>query len=284
MKRLNIVFFALSFFIMSIIFGCGQSVNQRNISDITDDSRGYVLYAFAKRTDVMIDFNKTDGLSSGTKLDVFRTKVTGMDEPVKLGEIVAQKVGDKMSKAKVSVITSSLKMERGDRVLPHPITIVTDDTWISHVSPEKGWKSEYSLPNQRDWSKCEVINRLTDKPAARQLISDTGAKSIWYPRVTSSSEDIYFRKVFQVNADVIYATLDIICGGRVNIYLNDTWIGEIKEPTKDELEYWPKIESFKVRSFLRKGKNVIAVQVFRDQRSIVPSGLLMALSVQTSFR
>lgn len=271
----------LSIIIIFAIFGCSHNVH---LIDPQDDSRGYVLYVYAKRTDLMIDFCKKDGLSNGTRLDVFRMNVEGMDEPVKLGEIIVQKVGDKMSKAKVGLITSSLKMERGDRVFAHPITIVTDETWLSHTNPEKGWKSEYSLPNERDWSKCVETQNLADKPAVRQIISDTNAKLIWYPNVTARSEDIFFRKVFQVDADITSAKLDVICGGRANIYLNDSWIGEIKEPTKEELEDFPEVENFNVKSFLRKGKNVVAVQVFRDQKSIVPPALLMSISVQTSFR
>ena len=280
----NTVTTCLLLLLFMLFIGCGQIIAPKPYSETSDESRGYVLYVFAKRTEVMIDFSKADGISSGTRLDVFRTDVPNMDEPVKLGEIVVEKVSDKMSKAKVSVINSSLKMERGDRVFPHPITVVTDDTWISHTNPEEGWKSKYSLPNERDWAKCEVVNRLTNKPAVRQLMTDTEAKPIWYPNITAPSEDIFFRKVFQVNADITSATLDVICGGRANIYVNDTWIGEIKEPKYEEMEDWPEIESYKIKSFLRKGKNLIAIQVFRDQRATVPPVLIMAVSVQTTFR
>ncbi|HGJ65356.1 TPA: hypothetical protein ENS27_08210 [bacterium] len=278
MENKHILFLLLSIAIFNFL-GCAQSIQNINPSD---NSKGYVLYVFAKRTEIMIDYNKSDGLSEGTRLDVFRMNVEGMDEPVKLGEVIVQKVGDKMSKAKLAVITSSLKMERGDRVFTHPITVVTDESWISRTNPESGWKSEYSLPNERDWAKCKIVSDLTNKPAVRQLMTDTEAKPIWYPNITSKSEDIFFRKVFVINADVTDARLDIICGGRANIYLNDTWIGEIKEPIKEELEDWPKIETFKAKSFLRKGKNVIAVQVFRDQKSVVPPALIMAIKIQTS--
>jgi len=283
MKVTNYKLYILFIIILSNI-GFGQSIAFQSISDKSNNSKGYVLYVFAKKTELMIDFNKADGLSNGTRFDVFRTNVPDMNEPVKLGEIDVIKVGKKMSKAKVTMITSSLKIERGDRVFTHPITIITDETWISHTAPEKGWKSEYTLPKQRDWAKCEVVNRLTDKPAVRQLVEDTDAKPIWHPSVTSLSEDIFFRKVFQINANIRDATLSIICGGRANIFLNDIWIDEIKEPKKEELKDWPKIESFRVISFLRQGKNVVAIQVFRDQKSIVPPALLVAINVHTNIR
>jgi len=280
----NLTTTCLLLLLSMLLLSCGQVIAPKPYPESSDESRGYVLYVFAKRTEVMIDFSKVDGISSGTRLDVFRANVPNMKEPVKLGEIIVEKVGIKMSKAKVVAINSSLKMESGDRVFPHPITVVTDDTWISHTNPEEGWKSKYSLPNERDWAKCEIVNRLTNKPAVRQLMTDTEAKPIWYPNITAPSEDIFLRKVFQVNADITYATLDVICGGRANIYINDTWIGEIKEPKYEEMEDWPEIDSYKIKSFLRKGKNLIAVQVFRDQRATVPPVLIMAVSVQTTFR
>jgi len=250
----------------------------------SNDARGYVLYVFAKRTEVMVDFCKKDGLTSGTKLDVVRLKVEGMDEPVKLGEITVEKVGDKMSKAKVSLISSSLKMERGDRVYPHPIIVVSDESWIAQTSPEKGWRSDISLPNQRNWTNCQVVQGMENRPAAKQLITDTNAKPIWHPGVSARMGDVFFRKVFIIDAKIASATLDVICGGKASIYLNDAWIGDVKEPLREELEDWPKIESFKVSSFLRKGKNVVAVQTFIDQKPIVPAVLLLAINVQTSFR
>jgi len=273
----------LSAIILSAVCGCGSSVASSG-SELSKDSRGYVLYVFAKRTEVMIDFCKKDGLTRGTKLDVVRPKVQGMYEPVKLGELIVEKVGDKMSKAKVGLITSSLKMEKGDRVYPHPIIIVSDESWIAQTAPENGWKSEITLPNQRNWTNCQIIQDIQDRPAAKQLIADTNAKPVWHPAVTAKVGNIYFRKVFQIDAKIASATLDVICGGNVNIFLNDNWIGEVKEPEREERKEWPQTESFKVGSFLRKGRNIVAVQVSRDPRIAVPPVLLMAINVQTSFR
>jgi hypothetical protein len=208
-----------------------------------------------------------------------------MDEPVKLGEITVEKVGDKMSKAKVTLISSSLKMERGDRIYPHPITIVTDESWIAHTSTEKGWKSEYTLPNQRDWTNCQVVQGMESRPAVKQLITDTNAKSVWNPVVSARFGSVFFRKMFQIDANISSATLDVICGGKANVYLNDSWVGEIKEPEREDLKDWPiKPESFRVGSFLRKGKNVIAVEVIRESKAVLPAVLLLAINVQTSFK
>jgi len=67
------------------VYGCGHSATP--VPELSTASKGYILYVFAKRTEVMIDFCKSDDLSKGTKLDVFRMDVQGMDEPVKIGEI-----------------------------------------------------------------------------------------------------------------------------------------------------------------------------------------------------
>lgn len=268
----------------SVIYGCGGKVSS---PEILTESRGYILYVFAKKTDVMIDLCKKDGLSRGTVLEVYRTKMEDLDEPVKLGEITVVKVGDKMSKAKISLITSSLKIERGDRVFPRPVIITTDESWITHTAPEKGWKSEYFLPNQRDWKPCQITSGIDSRPSARVLISDTNAKPIWNPVVGARVGTVYFRKSFQIDANIISATLEIVSGSKTNIYINDSWVGEVKEPImtgldEEEKEELPKLERYKVTSFLRKGRNVVAVEAYRDQKTPFPAGFLLAIKVQTS--
>jgi hypothetical protein len=274
------------FIIISIIYGCGGKISS---SDLSTESKGYVLYVFAKRTEVMVDFCKKDGLARGTVLEVYRTNVPGMNEPVKLGEITVEKVGDKMSKAKVSLILSSLKMEKGDRVSPRPVIVISDESWITHTAPEKGWKSEYVLPNQRDWKTSQVTSGIDSRASARVLISDTNAKPIWHPGVEARTGNVYFRRMFQIDANITSATLEIVSGCKANIYLNDSWIGEIKEPVladldEEEKEDLPKLESYKVASFLRKGKNVVAIEVYRDPKTPFPPGFLLAIKVQTSLR
>lgn len=275
----------IAFFILSLtISGCGGKVSS---PDLSTESKGYILYVFAKRTEVMIDFCKKDGLSRGTVLEVYRTKIEGINEPVKLGEITVEKVGDKMSKARVSLITSSLKMERGDRVYPRPIIVTTDESWITHTTPEKGWRSEYVLPNQRDWKSCQIASGIDNRPSARVLISDTNAKPIWNPVVGARVGNVYFRKTFQIDANIISATLEIVSGCKTNIYINDNWVAEVKEPImtgldEEEKEDLPKLESYKVTSFLRKGRNVVAVEAYRDQKTPFPQGFLLAIKVQTS--
>ena len=281
MKLMRINTIIITIFIILCAMNDSKAIS---LSDPSKDARGYILYVFAKRTEVMVDFCKKDGLTRGTKLDVIRPKVEGMDEPVKLGEITVEKVGDKMSKAKVSLITSSLKMEKGDRVYPHPIIVVSDESWIAQTTPEKGWKSEISLPNQRNWTNCQVVRGMENRPTIKQLITDTNAKPIWHPGVSARTGDVFFRKVFTIDANTASATLDVICGGKANIYINDTWVGEVKEPVREEKEDWPKITSFKVRTLLRKGRNIVAVQTFIEPKSVFPPVLLLAINVQTSFR
>ncbi len=141
MLRKNIINYkTLLFFIIALSCFINNVLQIAN-SDVPNINKGYVVYVFAKRTELMIDYNKSDGLSKGTKLDVFRFNVPDMNEHVKLGEIIVDKVGEKMSHAKVVAITSSLKMEKGDRVFPHPIVVVSDDSWKVYRNPMDGWKS-----------------------------------------------------------------------------------------------------------------------------------------------
>jgi len=254
--------------------GCGTIPGQ----ELPTASKGYILYVFARRTEVMIDFCKSDGISRGTKLDVFRMHVPGMDEPVKIGEVTVGEVGKKMSKAKVTAITSSLQMERGDRVFAHPVVIISDASWIASRMPAEGWRSDLSLPEERDWDSCEVISdrQAGMTPEIRQLVADTDAKPIWHPSVTSQRGDVFFRKVFHIDAEPVAAKISVACAGKTNIYLNGRWIGEAKE--------WPKTSSFRVNTFPERGRNLIAVHAISDPRSNAPPVLFLALTVQTEFQ
>ena len=266
------------FIVYAFVCGCGQGADRPPELGLQRASKGYVLYVFADRTEVMIDFSKSDGISRGTVLDVFRMDVPDMDEPVKIGEITVQNVGKKMSKAKIAVITSSLQMERGDRVFPHPIVIISDASWVVSRKPVDGWKSEVSLSSERDWSPCQVLTHRRDMtPEIRQLAADTDVKPIWHPSITSHHGDVFFRRVFHIDAKPTAAEINIMCGGRTNIYLNDQWIGEAKE--------WPEIDNFKVHTFLKPGRNLIAVHsIIREQRSKAPPVLFLALTIQTKFQ
>ncbi len=244
--------------------------------DLPTASKGYVLYVSADRTELRIDFCKSDGISRGTRLDVFRMDVPDMDEPVKIGEVTVEDVGKKMSTAKVTRITSSLKMERGDRVFPHPIDIVSDSSWLTSRTPVDGWKSDPSSSDERYWEPCEVLSRVSRTPEINQLLAETDAQPIWHPSVTSRHGDVFFRKVFRIDASPTDARVRIICGGKTNIYLNDRWVGETEE--------WPEISSFRVKTFLKQGKNLIAIHTIRDQRATEPPVLFLALSIQTEFR
>ena len=263
---------------LTVMFGCGHAVTLPPESDLPTASKGYVLYVFARKTEVMVDFCKSDGLSRGTKLDVFRMDVPGMDRPVKIAEIAVEKVGKKMSKAKLTATTSSLQIERGDRVFPHPIIIVSDGSWLTFRNPVEGWKSEISLPDERDWEPCEVFpnEQMHMEPEMRQLVAETDARAIWHPSVKSHRGDVFFRRIFRMDADPIAASLSVVCGGKTNIYINDRWIGEARE--------WPEIRSFKVDAYLSSGKNLIAVHTVRDARATAPPVLLLALSIQTKFQ
>ncbi len=277
--KLDTTVCALYIAILTVLYtalvGCGGVPSEL---ELPTGSKGYVLYVFARRTEIMIDFSRKDGISRGTKLDVFRMEVPNMKGPVKLGEVIVEDVDREMSKAKVTAITSSLHMKRGDRVLPHPITIMTDDTWLTSRTPSDGWKSDASMSDERIWDKCEVLplERVGVKPEIRQLIADTNVKAVWHPSIKARYGDVFFRKVFVLDAIPANATLSLVGGGRTNVYLNDRWVGEAKE--------WPEISSFKVHARLERGRNLIAVQTFRGQNTRHPPVLFLALTVETKFQ
>ncbi len=256
------------------LWGCGGIPSEL---ELPTGSKGYVLYVFAKRTEVMIDFSKKDGISRGTKLDVFRMDVPNMKGPVKIGEITVENVDREMSKARVTAITSSLHMERGDRVFPHPITIITDDTWLTSRTATDGWKVDTSLSDKRIWEACQVLPQQQRglEPEIRQLVADTDVKPVWHPSVKSHTGDVFFRKVFILDANPATAKLSVVSGGRTNIYLNGRWIGEAKK--------WPEINDFKVHAFLENGRNLVAVQVTRDPRVKPPPALFLAITVEAKF-
>lgn len=269
-----VLYFAL-FVLYSAIYGCGGVASPQKM-EASVDSKGYVLYVFAKRTEVMIDLCKSDGISRGTKLDVFRMDVPNMREPVKLGEITIEDVGEQMTKAKVTAITSSLRMEQGDRVLPHLITIISDDSWYVSRKPVEGWKSDPGLSYEWDWEQCEVLPNRGMEPELNQLVADTDAKAIWYSSIKGRSGDLFFRRVFRIDAEPMSAQLQLTCGGRANVYINDRWVAEAEE--------WPEVSEFKVHTYLNRGRNLIAVQTVRDPRMNNPPVLYLALTVQTKFR
>jgi hypothetical protein len=107
MSKSCMAFYSLILSILCVaVSGCARPPEP----DLPTASRGYVLYVFADRTELMVDFCKSDGISRGTTLDVFRMDVPDMDEPVKICEVTVEDVGKKMSKAKITRITSSLNM------------------------------------------------------------------------------------------------------------------------------------------------------------------------------
>lgn len=256
------------------IYGCGTSPTL----ELPTGAKGYILHVSPKRTEVIIDYTKKDGISSGTILDVYRTGIEGMDDPVKIGEITVKDVGRKMSKAKVTAITSSLKMQSGDKITPHPVIVATDASWVTSRMLVEDWSLDTGTSDERIWTACEVIppGKVNIKPEIRQLVADTDVKPIWHPSIKGRYGDLYFRKIFILDAEATTATLNVACGGRTNVYLNGKWIGEAEE--------WPEISRFNVRFLMESGRNLIAVHTVREPRTRHPSALFLALSVETQFQ
>jgi hypothetical protein len=114
------------------------------------------------------------------------------------------------------------------------------------------------------------------EPELRQLVADTDAKAVWYSSIKGRSGDLFFRRVFRIDAEPMSAQLSITCGGKANVYINDRWVAEA--------EKWPEVSEFKVHTYLNRGRNLIAVQTVRDPRANNPPVLYLALTVQTKFK
>lgn len=260
------------------MLGCSQKVIRESEHDPAQIPKGYVVYVFTRGTQVLIDLNKHDGIFNGVMLDILRLDVPGMDEPVKVAEIRVKKVGDKVSTAEVTAFTSSLRIERGDRVLPQPMIIVSDASWKSHLNQEQGWNSEFTLPNERNWSNCYVVSQIRGTPATKILMEELNAKPIWNPSIKSRMKNVYFRKTFQVGGKVVSARADVVCEDKFNIYINGNWVTELRAKRDQE-----GILTFSITDLVRQGRNVIGIEVLRDENSKSLPFLLIALTVRSDF-
>ena len=141
-----------------------------------------------------------------------------------------------------------------------------------------GWKSDSSLSDERYWESCEILSsrRINVAPEVKQLLAETDAKPVWHPSVTSRQGDVYFRKAFSMDADPSDARINVVCGAKANVYINDRWVGES--------EKWPEISSFRVTHLLDRGRNLVAVHAIRDPKLNDPPVLLLALKIQTKFQ
>ena len=133
-----------------------------------------------------------------------------------------------------------------------------------------------SIPKDGYLPTGQIVNCYPQQLLRRQLIADTDAEAVWHPSVKSRYGEVYFRKVFILDARPTKAVLQIASGGRTNIYINDKWIGEAKE--------WPEVDSFKVHSYMNEGRNLVAIQTAREPRTKAPPVLFLAITVETKFQ
>ncbi len=101
--------------------------------------------------------------------------------------------------------------------------------------------------------------------------SEWRAQWIWYPGANAKPEQgvkFYFRKSFQIPEEVKTATLWITADDAYNIYINGRLIGQDGR--------WEDAEKYEVGKFLKKGRNLIAVDVFNGGG---PGGLLLEMEV-----
>ncbi len=78
--------------------------------------------------------------------------------------------------------------------------------------------------------------------------------------------------------------MDILCGGRTVIYINGNWAGDIEDVKPDQKEIWNEPKKISIKPFLRKGKNLIAIQATRDNRTIAQPILILAVNIYTKLK
>ena len=126
------------------------------------------------------------------------------------------------------------------------ISIVTDSSWKCLDAEVDGWTSVDF--DDSYWENAKVLD--VSHPEGFEK-----AKAIWYPEEPMPHTS-YFRKDIVIDGEIISGK--IICyqsNSEYSIYVNDNFVGEIGA-------YWFVDEKeFDIGSYLKEGKNVIAVKV-----------------------
>ncbi|MCF7817856.1 MAG: hypothetical protein K9M54_08230, partial [Kiritimatiellales bacterium] len=159
----------------------------------------------------------------------------------------------------VNAMTMGLRVElAGDKV----VTVQSDSSWRYANEPEEGWIAPTF--NDSKWKPVCVVApnanaspwNLDDKAIIvdrAQLSQTRMGQWIWRSEPSTGSHTCYMRKTFELpSADVRSATLKLTVDDRYVLFVNGQKVGQC--------EPWNDVRTWDVKSMLRPGRNVIAVE------------------------
>jgi TolA-binding protein len=150
-------------------------------------------------------------------------------------------------------------------ILKIPESILSNSSWKCRNFLEDNWKE--AAFDDLDWETPRVI--LSKVPPVANL-EKTSAQAIWDK---SGSEIVYFRKVFHLYKLPSSRGLAIFSEGPYELFINTRLVGKRDEPLSGE----KKADVYDITSFLKEGKNCIAVKVVYTPGS---SGLVVDATLE----
>jgi hypothetical protein len=152
-----------------------------------------------------------------------------------------------------------------------PIIVLSDELWLTSIQEEDNWKSKLLTSKGRYWENSEILTDSAARPTKkmREFMKSSDAKIIWNHSAIGRGK-VYFRHNFDVGRAPSEATLRIIAANPCEIYLNEQWIGKIKNN---------EVAEFNVVNQLASKVNVIAIMVDRNTALNTSVGLLCELVI-----
>ena len=243
----------------------GDNHTVGSTSSIQSAMRGYILYVYADEKRLLIDFTKDDRVKKDMQFSIFRGNV-------KVGMLKVEKVRDLWTEA--IPLAASTAIQVGDRVRLEPVTVRSDDTWLSSQWYTDEWlQARLGAGQERYWDACEVFEpqgiQLAD--GLRQLLTSVRTGIIW-SHATVQRGKVYFRKTFHIDAVPTRAMLHWAAALPCELYINEGWVVQLPDVRQShELD---------VTEHLKSGRNIIAIVSERTDARDTQFGLGLELVVE----
>ncbi len=132
--------------------------------------------------------------------------------------------------------------------------IVSDSSWKCWDEDVNNWE-EIDFDDS-SWRTVDSPHEYSMSPQSIQWMKSTTAKWIWdsHSEQDGSDETIYFRKTFELTTTPVQAVLAITADDRYDVYINGERVERDESDSEDA-------ELYSAARYLRKGENVIAVEV-----------------------
>jgi TolB-like protein len=155
---------------------------------------------------------------------------------------------------------SPIKPKPVKKAFTGPRVIITDDSWKTFESEFPNWKAAEF--DDSYWIKPVISMKRSGLPG----MEDSKAKWIWFP---DGAEDIprFFRKVFYLKGKTFIGKVRISADDKATVFVNEE---EVCEAEYGQAAYCD------ISSYLRPGKNVLAVQAVDTGG---PEGLMIELKI-----